>query len=163
MTAPPPVYRLREATVADAAVVAHHRVAMFRDMNALGAADGAMLETASRRHLAAALADGSYRGWVLEDADGVVAGGGLMLRSLLPRPGYLEGGMEGYVLNVYTEPTHRRRGLARRLMAAILAWCDAARVSRVSLHASDDGRALYAALGFAPTNEMRRDTAPDAA
>lgn len=160
---PLPVYRVRAATAADAAVVAHHRVAMFRDMGVLGAADGAALEVASRLYLARALADGEYRGWLVE-ADGVgVAGGGLVLRLLLPRPGYLDGGTEAYVLNVYTEPAHRRRGLARRLMDAILVWCDAEEVSRVSLHASDEGRALYAALGFAATNEMRRDSAPNAA
>lgn len=163
MTDPQPGYRLRPATAADAAVVAHHRVAMFRDMGVLGSADGAALELASRLFLDRALAEGSYCAWLFEGDGGVVAGGGLVLRPLLPRPGYLDGGTEAYVLNVYTEPTHRRRGLARRLMEAILAWCDAHQVTRVSLHASDEGRALYVALGFASTNEMRRDTAPNAA
>jgi len=163
MTAPLPVYRVRAALARDAAVVAHHRVAMFRDMGVLGSADGAALEAASRRCLARALADGTYRGWLVGADAAVVAGGGLVLRPLLPRPGYLDGGSEAYVLNVYTDPAHRRRGLGRRLMDAILAWCEVAQVSRVSLHASDDGRALYADLGFIATNEMRRDSVPDAA
>lgn len=163
MTTAPPAYRPRAATAADAAVVAHHRVAMFRDMGVLGGGDANALELASRLYLATALADGSYRGWLVEADGRVVAGAGLVLRPLLPRPGYLDGGTEAYVLNVYTEPAHRRRGLARQLLAAIIAWCDAAAMSRISLHASDDGRALYRELGFAPTNEMRRDTAPDAA
>ena len=154
---------VRVATTADAAVVARHRVAMFRDMGVLGAADGDALEVGSRLALAGALADGGYRGWLVEVDGAVVAGGGLVLRPLLPRPGHPQGGTEAYVLNVYTEPAHRRRGLARRLMAAILSWCDDAGVSRVSLHASDDGRPLYATIGFAPTNEMRRDRTPGAA
>jgi GNAT superfamily N-acetyltransferase len=132
-------------------------------MGVLGAVDAVALESASRRYLARALADGEYRGWVVEAEGAVVAGGGLVLRPLLPRPGYNEGGTEAYVLNVYSEPAHRRRGLARRLMDAILAWCEAEQVSRVSLHASDDGRPLYLALGFAATNEMRRDRAANAA
>ena len=158
-----PGYRIRAATAADAAVVAHHRVAMFRDMGVLGRADGAALEAASRLSLARALADGAYKGWLVAHDGGIAAGGGLMLRALLPRPGYLDGGTEAYVLNVYTEPAHRRRGLARQVMDAIIAWCDAERVSRISLHASDDGRPLYEALGFAATNEMRRDTVSGAA
>lgn len=161
MTAP--AYRLRAATAADADVVARQRVAMFRDMGVLGDTDAAVLAAASRRALAGALADGAYRGWLIEADGAVAAGGGLVLRPLLPRPGHPEGGSEAYVLNVYTEPAHRHRGLARRLMAAILGWCDAAGVSRVSLHASDDGRPLYVDLGFAPTNEMRRDRSPGAA
>ncbi len=163
MTNALPGYRLRAATAADAAVVAHHRVEMFRDMGVLGTADGAALEVASRHYLARALADGEYRGWLIAHDGHIAAGGGLVLRPLLPRPGYHDGGAEAYVLNVYTEPAHRRLGLARSLMDAIIAWCDAERVSRISLHASDDGRPLYARLGFATTNEMRRDSAADAA
>jgi GNAT superfamily N-acetyltransferase len=59
------------------------------------------------------------------------------------------------VLNVYCEPPHRRRGLARALMDAILDWCRERSISRVSLHASDEGRPLYEGLGFTATNEMR--------
>ena len=55
----------------------------------------------------------------------VIAGAGVLHRSLMPNPDTLEGGEEVYVLNVYTEPEHRRRGLARQLMQAILAWCQA--------------------------------------
>jgi GNAT superfamily N-acetyltransferase len=59
------------------------------------------------------------------------------------------------VLNVYTEPTHRRRGLARRVMRVIIDWCHAEGLASIQLHASDDGRPLYASLGFLATNEMR--------
>ena len=163
MSAALPAYRVRLATAADAAIVAHHRVAMFRDMGVLGAVDAVALERASQCYLARALADGEYRGWLIEVDGAVVAGGGLVLRPLLPRPGYNEGGSEAYVLNVYTDGGHRRRGLARRLMEVILAWCEETQVSRVSLHASDDGRPLYVALGFTATNEMRRDRAANAA
>jgi GNAT superfamily N-acetyltransferase len=85
----------------------------------------------------------------------VVAGGGLIVRRLLPRPGNLQGGAEGYILNVYTEPEHRRRGLARELMEVILAWCRENHIARITLHASEEGRALYEGLGFVPTDEMR--------
>jgi len=149
-------YLIRRATPADAATVARHRVEMFRDMGVLAAAD-VPLELASRRALGQGLADGSYRGWLVEAAGAVVAGGGLVLRPLLPRPGHPDGGVEAYVLNVYTDPPHRRRGLARRLMDEILAWCETKSVQRVGLHASDEGRGLYESLGFAATNEMRRD------
>jgi GNAT superfamily N-acetyltransferase len=59
------------------------------------------------------------------------------------------------IVNVYTEPAHRRRGLARRLMVAMLDWLREQGYGTVSLHASDYGRPLYESLGFAATNEMR--------
>lgn len=129
---------------------------MFRDMGVLAEADAPRLEASSRRHLAEAIAGAHYYGWLAE-VDGVVAAGlGVVLRPQLPRPGCLDGGREAYVLNVYTEPAHRRRGLARGLMQAALDWCHAAGITRVALHASDEGRRLYESLGFAATNEMIR-------
>ena len=62
-----------------------------------------------------------------------------------------------YILNVYTEPGHRRQGLAHQLIAEILAWCRAQDIPRASLHASPFGRSVYQRLGFAQTNEMRAD------
>ncbi len=61
----------------------------------------------------------------------------------------------GNILNVYTEPEFRRRGLARRLTQAAMDWGKANGVDCVILHGSGDGRALYEPLGFEPTNEMR--------
>jgi len=151
-----PSDRIRRATAADAAVVAWHRAAMFRDMGQVAGEDLQALLASSRDAMRQALECGDYLGWLIERAGRVVAGGGVVLRPLLPRPGYLRGGTDAYVLNVYTEPSERRRGLARQVMHAILAWCDAQAIERVTLHASDEGRPLYLALGFAPTNELRR-------
>lgn len=58
---------------------------------------------------------GSYRGWVAEVQERVVAGVGLML--LEWGPGHLsESTFRGRVVNVFTEPVFRRRGLARALV-----------------------------------------------
>ena len=148
-------YEIRLATAADAVVIAHHRVAMFRDMGILEGADAAALAAGARGQLAAALTTGMYTGWLVEHTDRVVAGGGVVVRPLLPRPGFPIGGEEAYILNVYTELEHRRRGLARQLLTTMLAWCEKRGSALVSLHASDEGRALYESLGFASTNEMR--------
>jgi len=148
-------YAIRMATGADADVIAYHRVAMFRDMGILRDEEMPSIEAVTRTYLAEALPRREYVGFMVEADGSVVAGGGLFVRRLLPRPGWPTGGDEAYVLNVYTEPAHRRRGLARALMEAIMAWCDARGMSRVTLHASDDGRPLYETLGFLQTNEMR--------
>jgi len=52
------------------------------------------------------------------------------------------------VYNVYTEPAHRRHGLARAIMQAIHAWCLEAGYGTVGLAASDEGRTLYESLGY---------------
>ncbi len=71
-------------------------------------------------------------------------------------PGHLDlGECRGYLLNVYTHPGHRRRGLAGGLVQAIIEDCRRRNIRVLSLHASHEGRGVYEKLGFEPTNEMR--------
>jgi GNAT superfamily N-acetyltransferase len=154
-------YTIRRATIRDAATIAGHRVAMFRDMGQVPTAvlaDKLLAESATA--LAELLRDGSYAGWLAIDAnDGVLAGAGAHVKPQLPRIS-----SDGFrvtiapvplVVNVYTEPDWRGQGIARALMKALMAWASARGCDRVVLHASDAGRPLYVSLGFVPTNEMR--------
>jgi len=158
------VYQIRRATAADAAVLARHRAEMFRDMGELPDALYDTLVEAAGAYFTPAIADGRYVAWVaeLDDRSGeIVAGAGLQLRELLPRPDVarerLVGGPQGLVVNVYTERAWRRRGVADGLMRELLRWCRGNGIESVVLHASGGGRPLYEKLGFTPTNEMRYD------
>jgi GNAT superfamily N-acetyltransferase len=148
---------IRAATATDLEVILHHRRAMFEDM---GYRDPAALEAtraSSEPFIRQGLAEGFYRGWLAEEGAGrVVAGGGLIVHPWLGHPASPQT-RRAYILNVYTEPEYRRHGLARRIMEAILDWCRAEGFAGVALHASDQGRVLYEALGFKATNEMRLD------
>lgn len=156
---PAPVL-LRFATVADAAVFARHRVAMFREMGVIPPGLEPDLLAASAAYFAAAITSGEYIGWIGHAADDPtpVSGAGVQLRSLMPRPA-LAGdvlllGREGLVLNVYTEHGWRRRGVARYMMETIIAWAGDHGIVRLVLGASPEGRPLYQKLGFASTQEM---------
>jgi GNAT superfamily N-acetyltransferase len=56
---------------------------------------------------------------------------------------------------MWTAPAHRRRGLGRQVVEAMLSWGRANGVTRFTLHASEAGRPLYELYGFKGTNEMR--------
>jgi GNAT superfamily N-acetyltransferase len=153
-------YSIRQATLSDAAVIAHHRVSMFRDMGEVPTqALAAELLEASQAELAALLRAGSYVGWLAVGAHNeVLAGAGVHIRPTLPRithEGRVAAGPLPLAVNVYTEPGSRRRGIARALMQAMMEWAKAQGFDRLLLHASDGARPLYRSLGFAPTNEMR--------
>lgn len=159
---PEPNFRIREATVADAALLARHRAGMFRDMGQLNADREPLLVEATADYLRGALPRGEYLGWVAESASsspGPVGGAGVQLRPILPRPcSFGEGielGPEAIILNVYVEPAWRRRGVGEALMRSVLSALAERKVTRIVLHASDDGRRLYERLGFVLTNEMR--------
>ncbi len=151
----PPRYRLRRAVTADIPVLVRHRIEMFRSMVDLPGRKAAVIAAAFRRLLRRDLPRGGYLAWVAEREGEVVAGAGVVLRPVLPRPWAPRGGVEAHVLNVFTEPEHRRRGLARRLTREVLAWARREKVAVVTLHASDMGRPVYESLGFTQTREMQ--------
>lgn len=159
-------YVLREAALDDAPTLARQRRLMFDSISLLPREHGDLLEAAVLRYIVRAMPAGTFRSWVVEHDGTVIAGGGLQLRTLMPRPGYVHGEPEGLIVSMWTDPEHRRRGLGRRILAAILAWGRANGITRFTLHASDDGRPLYELHGFHPTNEMRLSfgsTEPDSA
>jgi GNAT superfamily N-acetyltransferase len=153
-------YRMRPATPDDIPALAHQRCAMFVATGLIDRAATAELDAAERRYLVQAMPAGTFVAWLVEHEGRIVAGGGLQLRTLQPRPGFVRGEPEGLVVSMWTEPSHRRRGLGNRVMDAILQWCRLRGIRRLTLHASSEGRPLYERFGFRPTNEMRLELAP---
>jgi GNAT superfamily N-acetyltransferase len=146
---------IREAAPSELAIVLHHRRSMFRDMGEGTVEElNRMVEVASR-WFARALADGSYRHWLALDSSGRVAGGGGVLLCPWPANPKEPCAERAVILNVYTEPEFRKRGIARQIMLRILTWVKEQGLRSVNLHASDEGRHLYETLGFETTNEMR--------
>lgn len=139
----------------DLDLICRHREAMFLEAGGI-AADLGVMSAHFRPWLRERLADGRYYGFVLLDAGIPIAGIGLMTLDWPPHPNHPEQDRRGYVLNVYVEPGHRRRGLASALME--LADAEFARrgVGFAVLHATDAGRPVYAGLGWQATAEMAK-------
>ena len=152
----PPVQAItiREGTVADISEIARQRRRMCEDMNYSDAEALSTMVTVTADYLKKAIPEGSFRSWLACDNGRVVAGGAVVI---VPWPAHaydLEC-RRATILNVYTEPEYRRRGIARQIMETMIRWCREEGFARVSLHASDYGRPLYESLGFVDSNEMR--------
>ena len=164
-SAPESSFRVRLATAGDAPTIARHRCRMLQDMGQLPPPADEELHARTVAYLTGALQRAEYVGWLAsprDEPETIVAGAGVQRRRVLPHPLRSGGGevsvAEGrhaIVLNVYTEPAWRRRGLAELLMRRVLAWAREERLDRLVLHASQEGRRLYERLGFVATNEMR--------
>ena len=145
---------IREASSPDIPEILRQRCAMYQDM---GTKDPDVLNAMAKLsagYLERAMADGVFRAWLACDGDHVVAGGAVVITPWLAHPYDLEC-RRATILNVYTSPDYRLRGLARKIMQTIIDWCTAEGFARVTLHASEDGRHLYESLGFEASNEMR--------
>jgi GNAT superfamily N-acetyltransferase len=154
-------FQIRRATVDDIPALVRHRCEMFKDMDQLRPETYDILAEATARYLAEAIPSGIYVAWVATPGANpgtIVAGGGMLLRQIAPRPdadgNLLRPGLQGLVMNVYTEKEWRRTGLGEFVMQTIIDWSRANDVVSLVLHASSMGRPLYERLGFTSTNEM---------
>ncbi len=146
---------IRTATPADIKILMHHRRRMFFEMGYTDEAVLSAMAAASEPFFLNGLANGSFHAWLAENASHqAIAGGGVIVFDYPPsaRDSSLQ---RPIIVNVYTEPGYRRRGIARKLMELMIKWCRTQNFGSIMLHASDEGRLLYESLGFQQTNEMR--------
>lgn len=152
---------IRLATPADAETIARQRDAMFVDMGDMTPEEAQAQQTLWADWLRAAIPAGDYVG-LLAEIDGMVVGGvGLMFRAKMPsaKDPVLT---QGYILNMYVDPAHRRKGISEALMRAALAEAGERGIRSLSLHAAPMGKKIYERLGFAEaSNPEMRLTLPE--
>ena len=147
------MYRYRAAGLDDADLICRHRHEMFK---ASGRTDEmlAPMSEAFRPWLLPKLASGDYFGWIVEAQDAPAGGLGMMVIDWPPHPSHPTQAARGYVLNVFVEPEHRGRGLAKALMELATAEGRERGLQYMILHATAAGRPLYDKLGWRQTSEM---------
>ena len=154
---------IRQADRGDVLELVRVRRRMYEDMRYSDAAALEAMSSLTAEYLNRAVADGSFRAWLACDGDRVIATGAVLITAWPAHPYDLEC-RRATILNVYTEPGYRRRGIARQILETMISWCKQQGLARLTLHASEDGRRLYESLGFEPSNEMQlnlRESMPD--
>ena len=81
--------------------------------------------------------------------DGVVVSFGGMVIKEIPGDFSSSTYLEGDILNMYTVPTVRRKGISQLILNALLKEAVTLGISKVALHTSKDGEHLYRKNGFA--------------
>lgn len=138
-------FTVRRAAVQDIPLILLHRQKMYENM---GEDTPEMIQKAVESFLEwvpSQIENETYIGWI-GMVDGVaVASVGMFLYPWTPswKPRF-----RAYVLNVYTEPDYRRRGIAKQLMQTLIEFAREKEVEAITLAASDAGMPLYRELGF---------------
>ena len=111
---------IRKAGVEDLKHILHHRRAMFEEMGFRDTAVLDRVEELSREYFSEALQIGTYKAWLAEELNGqIVGGGGIVVADWPGYPG--ENHAErAWILNMYTEPGARRRGVAKQLLEVMI-------------------------------------------
>lgn len=154
-TAKPFPYILRAVGLEDIGLICRHREAMFR-ASGRPEADLKAMRSPFRHWLARELEQGRYFGFIAEALGAQVGGVGMMVLEWPPHPSHPEQAQRGYILNLFVEPEHRGHGLGAVLMSAAEADLVERGVGYAFLHATEQGRPLYAATGWLTTSEMAK-------
>ena len=124
------------------------RIEVLRAANGLGdAVDLSEVEEQSRDYYRKALADGSHVAYLVFDGEELAGAGGVSFYRLLPTY-HNPTGENGYIMNMYTRPAYRRRGIAYKTLELLVAAARKRGVSRITLEATQMGRPLYEKYGF---------------
>ena len=62
-------------------------------------------------------------------------------------------GRRGHLMNVYTAPAFRRRGVGKQMVSLLIDEARGRGITEISLDATEAGRPLYRALGFRDSGE----------
>jgi len=155
-------YTIRTATGADAPTLGALRAPMASEWVEEGQTTPerfAAFKSQAEQYYAIQIERGAVRAWLTVSAERQpVAAASALLLPYPPSLFHLDQVHErvvAYIFGVYTDPAHRRRGLARQLMETIDTWGRASGIDRLELRSSPEGQPLYESLGFESFEMLR--------
>jgi GNAT superfamily N-acetyltransferase len=140
----PTIPAIRRAVASDLEAIIGLRLAFERITRDSGSLDEVSRRAELASLLGADMAEGSLVCWLAEDGGRAVAQAALRVRR---RAGAVAGGL-GELLNVYTDPAYRGRGIGSALVAEAMAAASAIGLGRVRLRPTEDSRRIYERAGF---------------
>lgn len=136
--------KYRKLTAADLETFITTRINQLREEGAAGETDlrPALLDYYTRH-----MADGTFVSWVAEYGGEIVGTSGI---SFVEKPPYYgcPSGKIGLLSSMYTHPSYRRRGIAKKLLSLVVEEARNYGCGTVQITASDMGVLLYTDFGF---------------
>lgn len=142
-----------QAGIQDLDLLVKTRIQVLRAANQLEeTVDLSQVETQSRRYYEKALTDGSHIAYLVFDGDTFVGAGGVSFFQVMPTV-HNPTGEKAYIMNMYTHPDYRRRGIATQTLNLLVQAAKKRGISHISLEATQMGQPLYARYGFVPMQD----------
>lgn len=144
------------ADIEDFEILTTTRVEVLRAANKLeDSVDMSLVEKESRAYYQKALADGSHVAVLVYDGEQFVGAGGVSFYTVMPTY-HNPSGKKAYIMNMYTKPEYRRKGIAYRTLDLLVEASKKRGITHITLEATQMGRALYEKYGFvAMQDEMQ--------
>lgn len=119
----------------------------IRQLREEGATEDIDIVSALKDYYKRHMADETFVSWIAMDGDEIVGTSGM---SIVERPPYFScpSGKMGILSSMFTDPGHRRMGIARELLSRVVGEARVRGCGLVQITASDMGVLLYTDFGF---------------
>ena len=145
----------KKATIKDIEILTKSRVQVLIAANKLP--ENTNMENVKEKsyeYYREALKDGSHTAYLVFDGGILVGTGGVSYYRVMPTY-HNQGGRKAYIMNMYTKPEYRRKGIAKKTLDLLVKEAKSRGIQDILLEATDMGRLLYKKYGFVKMdNEM---------
>ena len=143
----------KRAELEDIDILTKTRIEVLRAANQLSDdTDMSEVEQESYNYYQKALCDGSHIAYLVFDEERFVGAGGVSFFQVMPTY-HNPSGNKAYIMNMYTNPEYRRKGIAIKTLDMLIKDAKNRGVTAISLEATDMGRPLYEKYGFIKMND----------
>lgn len=152
---PDGIFDYKKATIEDIDELVRTRIVVLRAANKLSDdVDMSVVERETRAYYKRALETGEHIAYLVYDNGVFIGTGGVSFYQVMPTY-HNPSGKKAYIMNMYTAPEYRRRGIAFHTLDLLVKDAKEIGVSQIALEETDMGQPLYERYGFKkPENEM---------
>ena len=141
-------FEYKRAMLEDIEELVRTRILVLRAANKLSDdVDMSLVEQETCAYYKRALETGEHIAYLVYDNGTFIGAGGVSFYQVMPTY-HNPSGKKAYIMNMYTAPEYRRRGIAFHTLDLLVKAAKEQGVSQIALEATDMGRPLYEKYGF---------------
>ena len=145
----------KKATIKDIDVLTRTRIIVLRAANNLSAdTNMSEVQKQSYEYYLKALKNNTHIAYLVFNENSIVGSGGISFFQVMPTY-HNPSGYKAYIMNMYTHPDYRRRGIAYKMLDILVNEAKSKGINAISLETTEMGRPVYEKYGFVQMkNEM---------
>ena len=141
-------FEYKRAMLEDIEELVRTRILVLRAANKLSDdVDMSLVEQETCAYYKRALETGEHIAYLVYDNGTFIGAGGVSFYQVMPTY-HNPSGKKAYIMNMYTAPEYRRRGIAFHTLDLLVKAAKEQGVSQIALEATDMGQPLYEKYGF---------------
>jgi GNAT superfamily N-acetyltransferase len=139
----------RRARIGDIPTLVDYRVRFLSELYSHPEDDETrVLRKSLQEYFTKAIASTNFIAWLAEYDGKIIGTSGMVVWQIPAEYGGVESGKLGYLLNFYTIPEARRKGICTRLLNELIEEAKLLGLKYLHLHTSKDGINIYRKAGF---------------